>query len=537
MTKLWKRLGALMMTLAMVLSLGAGITAFAAEPTLVTIDFGNVQDGDTVNAYMLVKYNSTYTDYEFNDDNFKAFVIAHYADVSTEAEALAKFKTLNNAGVKELMAAYETAIQAGTATKPAVTPISAAAAGATASLADMTPGYYLVRVSTTATNSYVYTPVSIFVRRIGDKLEVYAAGSDTKLTAPYTVNMKRAAAPSVAKHVKDQEAAVSDYAASNTAAVGDTVSFRVAVIIPDYTDVSVKLTELILHDTLTNMSYVDGSAKVYSDENCTNNQTAAYLESATSDTYTSGTQTLTIQLKPAAIGNNKTVYVYYEAVVQKEAAASDQSFNEVYLTSKNSVEPTVDRTSPSDGTKTYSFALKLNKVKEDGTTPLDGASFTVYKDAAGTKKVMFTKAEGYYYPDAAGTVDAVPATGGTFLIKGLDATSYWLKETTVPIGYYEPAGMFKVTLTANNNGVLQATSSFEAVNAASDSSLIVGTPSITQSNASATTGDQYNVGLKNSNVPILPTTGGMGTMLFTVLGVILMALAAGLFFFRRRKNA
>lgn len=48
--------------------------------------------------------------------------------------------------------------------------------------------------------------------------------------------------------------------------------------------------------------------------------------------------------------------------------------------------------------------------------------------------------------------------------------------------------------------------------------------------------NQFDTVLKNSSTPILPTTGGMGTALFTVGGVLLMAVAAWLFFFRRKEK-
>ena len=65
---------------------------------------------------------------------------------------------------------------------------------------------------------------------------------------------------------------------------------------------------------------------------------------------------------------------------------------------------------------------------------------------------------------------------------------------------------------------------------AADRLLIAGTETDT------TALNQLNVTLKNSSTPILPTTGGMGTALFTVGGVALMAVAAWLFFRRKEKK-
>lgn len=48
--------------------------------------------------------------------------------------------------------------------------------------------------------------------------------------------------------------------------------------------------------------------------------------------------------------------------------------------------------------------------------------------------------------------------------------------------------------------------------------------------------NQLDVTLKNSTTPILPTTGGMGTALFTIGGVALMAAAAAIVILRRKRG-
>ena len=108
--------------------------------------------------------------------------------------------------------------------------------------------------------------------------------------------------------------------------------------------------------------------------------------------------------------------------------------------------------------------------------------------------------------------------------------------TTTPAGYYAPNKGFKIELNGERDvvsnaltGKLLDTSSFTETDAA-DRLLIAGTEMDT------TALNQLNVTLKNSSTPILPTTGGMGTALFTVGGVALMAVAAWLFFRRKEKK-
>ena len=47
---------------------------------------------------------------------------------------------------------------------------------------------------------------------------------------------------------------------------------------------------------------------------------------------------------------------------------------------------------------------------------------------------------------------------------------------------------------------------------------------------------RLDASLKNSSSPLLPTTGGVGTVMFTVVGVALMGLALWFFLFRRRRD-
>ena len=44
-------------------------------------------------------------------------------------------------------------------------------------------------------------------------------------------------------------------------------------------------------------------------------------------------------------------------------------------------------------------------------------------------------------------------------------------------------------------------------------------------------------GFKNTKISELPSTGGMGTYLFTIIGVVVMAVAAGAFFISRRRGS
>lgn len=91
---------------------------------------------------------------------------------------------------------------------------------------------------------------------------------------------------------------------------------------------------------------------------------------------------------------------------------------------------------------------------------------------------------------------------GTLVVKGLDAGSYHFKEVTAPEGYSINADGANAELTVDG----EATATIEATTSLNDTKLAA-----------------------------LPATGGIGTYIFTIAGIIIMAAAAGFFFVSRRK--
>lgn len=154
------------------------------------------------------------------------------------------------------------------------------------------------------------------------------------------------------------------------------------------------------------------------------------------------------------------------------------------------------------------------KGKEGGKT-LSDAGFKVYKevtDENNNKVKHFAKFDGNmkfagWTTDEAEATEITTGTNGTVTINGLDLGTYKFKEVTAPNGYSlntaDEAG--KLELKA---GETTATAIVEGTAAMSDTKL-----------------------------GSLPSTGGMGTYLFTIIGVVVMAGAAGAFFISRRKGS
>lgn len=151
--------------------------------------------------------------------------------------------------------------------------------------------------------------------------------------------------------------------------------------------------------------------------------------------------------------------------------------------------------------------------------------------------------ETYYRPALAGETGEtvlladMGADKNTLLVRGLDVGSYYVKETKVPSGYYAPKGSFAVQLTGDREAVsealtgkLAAASSFTATNPETDRVLI------NSSGLNGTEQNRLDASLKNSSTPVLPTTGGVGTVMFTVVGLLCMGAALWFFLFARRRR-
>ena len=145
----------------------------------------------------------------------------------------------------------------------------------------------------------------------------------------------------------------------------------------------------------------------------------------------------------------------------------------------------------------------------------------------------------FYYPADYGVagVEIDTGTRQSFRIKGLEQGTYYLKETATKAGYYLPKGVFEIVLTGEGDATTDriltgklAAASTVAAKATEDNTLI-GSATV-----DTTAVNQLDIVLKNSSQPILPSTGGMGTALFTFGGVALMVLAAGLTIYMRKRK-
>lgn len=543
----------LTLLLALALLFTMAVPAAAAPATYnKKITFTDVARGDTVKAYKLVGYKAGYNAYDPHTD-FEGYVKHYHPDDDISLEAF--LGRLSAQEMKALLAGYVNLCQIG----PGGTPSHALPADPVTGTADATnqvtltlePGYYVVLGSTTATNDRTYQLTSVFVQVKNGEAKVIATDGKTEITDG-KVQLKHTTGPNISMSVKDDSGTAADWKGAAAGQVGEVLDFYIHLELPDYNNDNVYMTKLSLADAMHGLEYVNGSAKLTT--------TAPYgeagaVEKTTGLTITpeaygaDGNQTVTFDVDYHEIktrGASVSAYIHFQAKVMPVAAKTGETATaDTTLTYTFSLDPNNSRMTSPVGVKVHTYAFSLAKLSDEqnaagANLPLTNAGFTLYSDNAMNTPVSMIKetvgGETYYRPATAAEIAAgtgivtelladMGADQNTLLVRGLDAATYYLKETKVPSGYYAPKGGFAVQLTGEREAVgetltgkLATTSSFTATNAIDN--VLLGTASV-----NGTEMNRLDASLKNSSTPVLPTTGGVGTVMFTVIGLLCMGAA------------
>lgn len=538
----------LTLLLALALLFTMAVPAAAAPATYnKKITFTDVAQGDTVKAYQVMKYADGYNAYKF-DTGFEKTLKAVYGH---EANVDEKMKGANDTALKNIMISYvHMASSTATTGVSLPTPVQEVTAG-TDNKVQMTfePGYYLLLVSTTATNNRTYMPVTVFVQVKNGDVKVSAAGND--ITTPLSVSFKHENGPTVNVQVSDDSKGTAEWKTTAGGRVGEEMSFYMEVTTPNY-ESEFSLTTLAAKCRLAGLNYVAGSMKATADTNAASTEIANVIQNT--DVGTDGNLTVNLDYSeiPVAASARK-VYLHFRAVAAPEAVAAKATAT-ADLQYVFSMEPTVVKTTAATTATVHTYAFSLAKTSDEdieggtGKKPLTNAGFTLYTDAEMTTTAVSMirvtdGAETYYRPALAGETGETVLLANmgtdqnTLLVRGLDVGSYYVKETKVPSGYYAPKGGFAVQLTGEREvvsktltGNLNDTASSFTVTNTTDN-VLLGTASV-----NGTEQNRLDASLKNSSTPVLPTTGGVGTVMFTVVGLLCMGAALWFFLFARRRR-
>lgn len=552
MKKTMKKCLTLLLALAMLLAMA--VPAAAATPYDKTITFTGVAKGDTVKAYQLMKYDANYNEYIFYRE-FETFAANFYDSKTQSLEEHLAESTKEHLTALMINYAIMTDSAHGGVSFPQ-NPVEATADANNEVKMTLEPGYYLLLVSTTEQNNRTYMPVTVFVQVKNGNVRVYAAGSE--ITDDLTAVFKYEDGPAVNVRVSDDSRATTQWKETAGGRVGETMDFYMEVSIPAYESEDVAISSLIAKCQLAGLNYVADSMKATTLPKADSDA----VEGAIKGTTVGADGNLTVELDYSKIRSatgRGLIYLHFQATVAPDAVAESEASATAKLEYVFSMEAGTTKTTAVSTAAVYNYDFTLFKKSNElnipsdagsGHKPLAGAGFTLYADEAMNTPVSMVKVDAtattdaYYRPatdteisDGTGIVTEMDANMGndknTLSIRGLDVGFYYVKETKTPSGYYAPKGSFKLELTAERDASERLV---KTLSKGGFSALKEADRALVQRDGVNKGLNRFEADLLNSSTPVLPTTGGVGTVMFTVIGLLCMGAALWFFLFARRRR-
>lgn len=323
--------------------------------------------------------------------------------------------------------------------------------------------------------------------------------------------------------------------------IGDKVTFQLTAKVPDMA--SFEKYTFTMHDTLSKgLDFNKESVKVTVNGRPIANATDSNDKyTLTYPTATGSSDTFTIaftetQLKGLVNHTDgttpfgATIVVEYTATLNKNALLKDVETNKAYLKYTNNPGSDSTGTKKTPETPAYVYDFDIEIAKYDGTNgdtaadkekKLECATFILYKvegEGSAAKKLYYvqdttTKAVTWTETEAGATKFTTDKNGkATF--QGIAAGTYYLHETQSPDGYnsLKKDPEVEIKATYGKDGKLESSS------------------------ATSTDNGQYIQiqSISNKAGAVLPSTGGIGTTIFYVLGSILVLGAAVLLIVKKR---
>ena len=478
-----KRISCLLLALALMMALS--VTAFATQEGTLTggsITINDAVPGQNYKAYQILyleSYNKDAGTYAYKSNSaWENWLRTQASYVSFDAQGYVTWVEGADAAAFAKLAQVEAAKMTADATATA----PAAAEGATYSTVkfeNLKLGYYLI-------DTTLGTLCSL----------------DT--TNPDVVMEEKNEVPTNVKTV--EEDSTGNYGEKNDADIGQTVNFKSTITAQAGAE------NYVFHDTMSAGLTYTGVTGITLNGTTVDASNYTVVTEGLTDGCTFEvrfTQDFCDTLKA-----NDQIVISYTATLNENAviagAGNPNTSKLSYGDSSNT------KYTPDSQTKTYTWDVDVFKYTMNGETEtaLAGATFTLSKNDDGSAPIALVSKGNNVYRVAktgeTGTVTEITTDStGKFTIQGLDADTYYLTETAAPAGYNKLAG--PVTIVIGENGVVNGTT--EAPQGVDE------------------------VKVLNQSGTELPSTGGMGTTIFYVLGCVLVAGAAILLITQKRMGA
>lgn len=328
--------------------------------------------------------------------------------------------------------------------------------------------------------------------------------------------------------------------------IGDTITYQLTSKVPDmtgYNSYTFKFSDTLSKglDLKEVLSVKVGNTTLKAGKTGTNTYALAYDED---------TRTLTVTLNDFYNSyknhTGETITVVYTATLNKDAVIGmNPNTNKAVVEYSN--DPTTGGTGTSEPSivdvHTFDFTIFKYYLKDETQTGLANAEFELYKaneagDAADTNAKINIVDEGNgVYRQA--TADEAKATGftsakivsdadGKVLVKGLEAGTYYLRETKAPEGYNKLLSDIKVVIEANYDTTTGKLTNYTVTYTYNGNT-------ITVTNTDKLTSPEVPV--ENKTGAQLPSTGSKGALMVTLAGIVLFGvLTASKAFGKKKAN-
>lgn len=503
----------LAMLLALTMVLGMSLTSMAEETTQTNskphsgntakITVHGIEAGATVKAYKIVKA-------DYNDEG-----LVGYSKVDTTDDFDIENPTSEE--IVTLAVKYR-----GNASGQELSPEN------TDYVLTTNAGTYLILVEGTP-SAKIYNPmiVSLAYKTLEDDenssgssnvLKPGEVNAGTNWTFPGVDLYAKSSEIKITKKITSADKA-SDAGLAGDVAYGNTVTYESTTYIPDYSAEYGNNVVFTITDKMENgLNLNTSSVKVYVDEV----ETADTVGGVKVYDLTPDTHEFIINFDPAWVIANggKAIRITYSAEVNTAATTNfDSNDNKIKL--NYTYKPNQAHDTEFIITRDYTFEINGEIIKVDeNENPLSGATFELKNTA--TNEVY--------------TAESV---NGILNFKGLDAGTYTLVEKVAPKGYSINETVYTVTVmaeyTTDKDLLKSYTISVDDGNPATEVKTSIHTAEYNEDGTYEVSHANNPEKIKNTKLVSLPSTGGIGTTIFTVAGCGIM-IAAAFFFFASRKR-